>query len=292
MKQTFASISGQRGSGWKAWVVGHRSQSLPDLPENFEFISVDFGPEPLLFSAKTRAEHHHAVRLDKGRRVFAAFRGMKRSDVLMVVDDDDFISSHLADFVSSNEIQSGYHIKFGYIWDVEKNVILPSNDFHSLCGTSLLTSVDYLCGQGMGITCDNERLITELGSHISVVQRALREKLPFRSIPFPGAVYRSGSLNSDSKNVAATKQGASQAAAKRVGKLKQLERDLRRAKRKLEVFTSIESSQRKIPYQEFEADFLGGITVPELKMLCDFKKRLPLSFPNGPIAGFPRRRQA
>ncbi|WP_460275541.1 hypothetical protein [Celeribacter sp. ULVN23_4] len=287
LEQTFASIAGQVTPGWKAWVVGHRSQSLPKLPNKFEFVPIDFPAEPLLFSAKTRAEHYHAVRLDKGRRVLAAFQEMQRSEVFMVVDDDDFVSARLAHFVSTTEVPSGYHINSGYIWDVEKNFIAPSNKFHTICGTSLLISVEFMQRQVPVIGSQNEALITELGSHKTVVDRALREGLPFSPVPFPGAIYRMGSSNSDSKFVAATKTGSQTSHKEKEGKLKLFERHIRYTKKNHFARLALEKSQRNIPYQKFQTEFLGHNSIPEIEMICDTRNRLPLRFPNGPVTDFP-----
>ncbi|WP_218151368.1 hypothetical protein [Celeribacter neptunius] len=133
----------------------------------------------------------------------------------------------------------------------------------------------------------DEAFISDLGSHITVVHRAVREDLPFRPIPFAGAVYRMGSTNSDSKFGAASTSGSQVPPPKKERKLKLFERRIRHAQKDLFARLALEKSQRDIPYQKFQTEFLGQNSIPEIEMICDSQNRLPLRFPNGPVADFP-----
>lgn len=202
LNQTVRSIANQQEPNWTGWIVANPGQRLPSIPPKFNVLSVDLPVEATLLSARTREQHWAAVRLDKGRRVLQAVRQMPRDDVFMVVDDDDLVSRRLSAFIGSVAVKSGFYIGEGYAWQDGNPLLEPIKDFHRRCGTSLLIRVGFSLLHAPGFGAGDESTISELGSHHLIVDRAIREGVDLEPLPFPGAVYRISSANSDSTHVA------------------------------------------------------------------------------------------
>jgi hypothetical protein len=202
LKQTICSIANQLGPNWSGWIVANPGQRLPDIPKKFNVIYADLPIEATLSTARTREQHWSAFRLDKGRRVWEAVRRLNQEDVFMVVDDDDLVSRRLSRFIGSVNVRSGFYVNQGYSWQGGDHPFEPINNFHRLCGTSLLIRVGFSLSHASSDRTGNDSTISELGSHRLIVDRAIREGVPLEPIPFPGAVYRRASPNSDSTHTA------------------------------------------------------------------------------------------
>lgn len=202
LDQTIRSIANQKEPNWSGWIVANSGQRLPSLPANFKVLSVDLPVEPAFLKATTREQHWAAVRLDKGRRVLQAVSQLPRDDFFMVVDDDDLVSRKLSAFIGSVDVKSGFYIGEGYAWQGGDHPLEPIKDFHRRCGTSLLIRVGFSRLYAPSFGADNEETISELGSHHLIFDRALREGVGLEPLPFPGAVYRVSSANSDSTHIA------------------------------------------------------------------------------------------
>ena len=115
--QTIRSIAGQDDDRWRAIIVANEGSDLPPLPANFAVRLVDFPPNPMFEQGNNDlAAFRDACRLDKGRRVLAGIREADRSGHVMVVDDDDFVSSRLTSFVAAHPGKSGWYVQDGYLW--------------------------------------------------------------------------------------------------------------------------------------------------------------------------------
>jgi exopolysaccharide biosynthesis predicted pyruvyltransferase EpsI len=87
-------------------------------------------------------DFREAFRADKGRRVLKGMLRARDSRFFMIVDDDDFVSARIAQFVSENGGANGWIINHGYIWDHGGKLLLGHDDFNHICGTSLIVRAD------------------------------------------------------------------------------------------------------------------------------------------------------
>ena len=201
LAETAAAIARQSSPDWRAIVVANRGASLPDLPPGFSVQRVDFPPNPRYAgSAEDREQVLEAIRFDKGRRVLAGVLAAPDARHIMVVDDDDFISSRIAAFISRQPGTCCWQVNEGYFWDEGSRLMFRHWDFSSLCGTSLVVPrAAYTLPQSVE-AADPALIRAEFGSHIQI-KPLLRDKgFEWKPLPFPGAIYRVGHAESHSQS--------------------------------------------------------------------------------------------
>jgi hypothetical protein len=114
----------------------------------------------------------------------------------MVVDDDDFVSSNIVDFVTAHSDFNGWFINKGYVWGDAGKLLMKIRGFHNFCGSSLIiktSSVDYQ-------SFDEFKIKKYLGSHIFIKDYLKAKDLALEELPFYGAIYRIGHQNAHSKS--------------------------------------------------------------------------------------------
>ncbi|MDP5337012.1 MAG: hypothetical protein NWQ28_00360 [Nodularia sp. (in: cyanobacteria)] len=105
-------------------------------------MEVDFTPP---------ASDINSKRLDRGKRLLTglAYAEKFAPSHIMIVDADDCVSSHLAEFVSQNQDGNGWFIDKGYIYrENSKFIYFRSKAFSQLCGSGVIVkysnNFDYL----------------------------------------------------------------------------------------------------------------------------------------------------
>jgi hypothetical protein len=200
LAQTVASISNQTNDDWRGVVVANEGADLPDLPEGFVVERVTFPPNPM--HEKNNAaidDFYDAFRVDKGRRVLMGMLRARDSGFFMIVDDDDLVSSRLVQYVSDHRDANGWTIDRGYIWDSGGKLMLAYDNFHQICGTSLMIRSELY---GMPKRFEDaalEWIKTSLGSHKRIADTLAERGTPLDALPFRGAVYRVAHSGSHSK---------------------------------------------------------------------------------------------
>lgn len=108
----------------------------------------------------------------------------------MIADDDDFVHHEISAFVHKNASAdcSGFHIPRGYIWRTGAGVAMEVDNFHRMCGTSLIVRANLY--RGHGAPEPDHDAINEYGSHVLIFDRLRAEGRPLAPIPFPAAIYR------------------------------------------------------------------------------------------------------
>lgn len=193
LSQTLASISNQTADSWRAIVVANEGADLPVLPKNVEALRVTFPPNSLHEKGTaTRDEFLEAFRLDKGRRVLAAMLAAEGTSHFMIVDDDDFVSSRLAEFVARNPSSNGWVIKQGYIWTDQGSVLFAHSDLNGVCGSTLIVRSDLYDLPATASHWSDDRIRKMLGSHRQIAAHLSQAGTPLNRLPFRGAVYRIG----------------------------------------------------------------------------------------------------
>ena len=200
LEQTTTSIAGQSSKEWRGVVVANRGSDLPTLPPQFSVAWVDFSPNPLHDLGPDIAinqDKYEAFRYDKGHRVMAGLLHAPDSNHYMVVDDDDFVSSRLADFVARHPDENGWYIGKGYWWTEGSKWTFLAPKLHKLCGSTHVMHRDLMkipsSGEGAPL-----QHIRWLGQHGKITEDCVAAGKPLRPLPFAGAVYRVGHVNAHS----------------------------------------------------------------------------------------------
>lgn len=201
LMQTIASISAQTNHNWRAVIVANEGADLPEVPDRFEIVRVDFAPNARYeLQGNDREAVHEAVRLDKGRRILKGMLHARETDFYMIVDDDDFVNNGLVDFVSSHPRAHGWKISEGYIWGDGGNLLFVHHDFSNFCGTSLIVRADLYDLPARYEEADDEYVKSMLGSHVKIAGILAGRGTPLANLPFRGAVYRIGHVDSHSQS--------------------------------------------------------------------------------------------
>jgi hypothetical protein len=200
LTQTVASIANQTNGDWRAIIVANHGADLPDLPERFSVERVDFPPNNMHeLSSTDREVVLDAFRADKGRRVLKGMLAARDSRFFMIVDDDDFVSANLVQYVSEHAGAAGWTIDRGYIWDDGGNLLLGYNRFNHLCGTCLIVPA---AAYGLPARFEDASLDwikSMLGSHVQLPGILAERGTPLKPLPFRGAVYRVANRGSHSQ---------------------------------------------------------------------------------------------
>lgn len=200
--QTIKSVSNQTCDLWQAVVVANSGADLPALPDRFSVEWVDFPPNP---------KHDRAAgddvetfrdffRIDKGRRVRAGMLAARGSTFFMIVDDDDFVSSRLAEYAAEHPGENGWYIDRGYMWSEGSSMMLSVSKFFMLCGTSHIINANLYDLEKLQGKDADDYMKSMLGSHISVAQTLAASGNPLMALPFSGAVYRVGHAGAHSNS--------------------------------------------------------------------------------------------
>jgi hypothetical protein len=194
LAQTLASLDAQTDRDFEILIVASDGQELPDLPERARVTHVSLPPNGVIEKATSLNEIYESIRIDKGRRVHAAFAAVGARDWVMVVDDDDLVSRRLVEEHRRLDRSKGWYIKDGYLWADGSRWLTTSDAFFEKCGTSLIVPAHfyaYFSAPEIGET----DVIRELGSHKLIFDRRPIAADYFRPFPSRGAIYRRGHGN-------------------------------------------------------------------------------------------------
>lgn len=197
--QTVASITNQTHDDWRCVIVANEGADLPDLPDRVEVERVTFPPNVLHeMGAASEEEVLDAFRADKGRRVLMGMLRARDSRFFMIVDDDDFVSNRLVQYLSENRDANGWMIERGYMWDDGGKLLLECDEFNHICGTSLIVRADLYEVPERFEEASLDWIKSMLGSHVRIAGILSRRGTPLEPLPLRGAIYRVGHAGSHS----------------------------------------------------------------------------------------------
>lgn len=207
LKMTIESLLAQDSSSWRAVIVANENADLPHVSDNIDIVRVNFPPnekyDKSKYDIKIVQDH---VRFDKGRRILAGILHVKnQTDYIMVVDCDDFVNCGIASFVEKNKGKNGWYSKDGYIWNEGSRFVLKYRDFSRLCGTSLIIRTDLYDLPSSIEAAETNYIKNMLGSHVIVQDILAQHGTPLAPLPFYGAVYRVGHIQSHSRSLSVLK---------------------------------------------------------------------------------------
>ncbi len=201
LTQTIASIAAQTNPLWSAVIVANEGAALPTLPHGFEVVRVKFPPNSMYdINGDDREAIYDSLRLDKGRRVLKGMLHVRDTKFYMVVDDDDFVSHSIVDYISRNINSNGWKIDEGYVWGHGSKMLYVHHDFSNFCGTSLIIRSDLYKLPDAFEFASNDYIKSMLGSHVKIAKILANESTPLSALPFRGAVYRIGHMGAHSKS--------------------------------------------------------------------------------------------
>jgi hypothetical protein len=201
LQQTAKSIAAQTNAAWKGVIVANDGADLPVLPEKFEVVRVNFPPNPHYdLRSDNRQKVYDAVRLDKGRRILKGILDSERTPFYMVVDDDDFVSNKIAQFVSQHPKANGWKINKGYVWAEGGTWLYALDTFDRKCGTSMIVNSKLYSLPERFEEADETYIKEVFGSHIMLAPLLVKRQTPLAKLPFRGAIYRVGHSGAHSKS--------------------------------------------------------------------------------------------
>jgi hypothetical protein len=118
----------------------------------------------------------------------------------MVVDDDDFVSSRLAEFIARRGGEHGWYVKHGYFWPSGGRMLYAHGNFSRYCGTSHIVRADLYHTPARFEDASEWFVTLLLGSHVFLEEHLRTRGTPLAPLPFPGALYRIGHMGSHSRS--------------------------------------------------------------------------------------------
>lgn len=189
--RTLWSCYNQTDPNFRIIVACH---DIPELTQKYdsrvEFIRVTENEAPI---PKTQEEKM----MDKGYKTHILAMRLRElgGGYAMMVDGDDLVSCHLAEFVNKNPNQNGFYVKTGYVYFVGDNYMKIMPKFSSGSACIVNYSVEDLPSDSTGArTSNNDKnpwIIRK--RHGGIVPFCEQTGRPLKPLPFKGAVYVLGS---------------------------------------------------------------------------------------------------
>lgn len=175
------SICNQTLSSFKVIVVCHEKPNIKFQHSSVTYVEVEF-PAP-------KQTDYNEKRLDKLKK---AVKGLTLANKLqpshrMVVDADDCVSKHLAEFVHHNSQCNGWFIDKGYRYnDGSEHILTINKRFYKLCATSIIVRSNLF---EPSQTSNFESLLKYYIDHSKARENLASSGKPLERLPFAGAVY-------------------------------------------------------------------------------------------------------
>lgn len=164
------SICSQTSSNYRVIVVCHEKPQIEFSHPYISYFEVNFLPPGPELADKYRDK----ARKKKKGLIYAQHFQPTHT---FLVDADDCVSKHLAEFVSHHPQVNGWFMNKGYEYkDGSQRIYLRSKNFHHLCGTCNIVKYDLL---------DHDCLRL----HNKVEENMKKKGLSLKELPFIGAVY-------------------------------------------------------------------------------------------------------
>ena len=207
LKKTLASVENQTNSNWRVLIVSQTKPDVEYIEDKIIYVPAGFKaarkfPSNIKLSTRETVLCRRVNDLDRLRkiRVAAAALHRYRTDFVMVLEADDFVSNRLCEFVAANKEGNGWSIEQGYIWNGKSNYMHQTNRLTAYCGSSSIVKVFYeLLPKKMPIDVDPTTLNLFCSGcpFLDHVHNEMRESMaqagqPIETLPFRGAIYHKG----------------------------------------------------------------------------------------------------
>lgn len=181
-ERSIRSVCAQTASEFKAIVVCHEQPKIQFHHPNIEYLQVRF-PIP--------GDDIEKKRLDRRRKVFAGLLTAKKYHPThtMIMDADDCVSKHLAEWVKQNRDGNGWVFNKGYLYEEGSNFLFREKKaFYQWCGSSHIIRYDL---QDLPENTDDDRIDYNRyhRPHAYIVDIMQKKGTPLEPLPFFGAIY-------------------------------------------------------------------------------------------------------
>ncbi len=210
LEDTLRSVCAQLNPDFHVIVICNERPPVGFDHPSVEYLLVDFEPVPSARVAGIRIDagsgfqirfSDRHIRTDKGCRFFMAIqhaRGLRPSHV-MFVDNDDFVSNRISDFVQGHRVEHGWFLRDGYLYSSGSSRMAAMPNFNRKCGSGEILPFEPLLWREELPTdatksdilarVDNYYIKRILGGHRRAPFYFARRGRPLRALPFPGAVW-------------------------------------------------------------------------------------------------------
>ncbi|WP_350291620.1 glycosyltransferase family A protein [uncultured Croceitalea sp.] len=185
LERTLKSICNQTDSNFKVVVVCHEIPETTFCHNKLHYVLVDFEP-PNPDDFDSSKSFYKAKEMDKGKKILLGVEYASKSfktDYIMTVDSDDYVSKNISKFVNSSSGNiPGWYIKNGYVHVEGRKFLVKTFKFNYLCGSSIIVKpglVKYFIGVNSTFYFDHR--LTILDSNIAL-----------HKVPFPAGIYDIG----------------------------------------------------------------------------------------------------
>src|ERR1700677_1752652 len=199
LRRTLRSVLNQTAGAFRVILICNETpEGLPVDKEHLIIVREDFPLPSEADFAELDSKRKWGM-LDKWTKITRGLVEARRFAPchVMVVDADDCVSSRLAAFVETRPEAEGWYFDREYVHDEGTKWLIKKRDFYRFCGTSSI------------IRCTNKDLPAAFHgySNESVIVRAghtgIRDEMPalgrpLQALPFPGAVYITGTSENHS----------------------------------------------------------------------------------------------
>ncbi len=183
-ERSLRSMCQQRAGAFHVYLVCREPPAMNFTHPALSIIAEDF-PDP--------APHHDALEADKWVKLK---RGLIAARVhvpahIMLADADDLVHRNLAALPLRDPHGPGWHVSAGYLYQEPARRLYRWPEFDLFCGTSALIR----CAAEElpeAMTDDSERFPILTKGHPIIRAYMAGRGTPLRAVPFPGAIYVTG----------------------------------------------------------------------------------------------------
>ncbi|XIM85911.1 glycosyltransferase family A protein [Enterococcus faecium] len=185
--RTLWSCYNQTDPDFKIIVACHEIPKLThEYDDRVEFIQVSEKDAPIPTNQDEKM-------IDKGYKTHALAMRLRElgGGFAMMVDADDLVSSHLAEYVNSHPQENGFYVKTGYVYFVGDDYmkVLPKFSSGSACIVKYaVEDLPEAYPEVMAANCDDNPWIIRK-RHGGVVPACEEQGRPLKPLPFKAAVY-------------------------------------------------------------------------------------------------------
>lgn len=184
LDRSIKAICNQTSPEYRAIVVCHEKPHIEFEHPHVTYLEVDFLPpgEPTYEKKNT----------DKGRKILRGLTYAKQYNPshAMIVDSDDCVSKHLAEWVAQHPHSNGWFIDRGYKYqDSNQLIYLKRKDFYTMCGTCNIIRFDLW---GLPESAEYNRgygYYKKYIDHAKMKNILAEQGKSIEPLPFAGAVY-------------------------------------------------------------------------------------------------------
>lgn len=206
LQDLLTSMTNQSSDQWRAILIANTEQALPPLPDGVSVATVDLPPNTALAEAPDRNRFYRLIRRDKGLRLRRGLVEVAPDDLVMITDDDDLLHTDLVKTVmdhAASGVARAWYVKDGYTWRTGDPHFRKLDNFHKICGTSLICPPQFYDAYHDKDATGDMPSTSELGSHKLVFDKIGTGPEGFQPLSLRAAVYRQGHINASQTDLPA-----------------------------------------------------------------------------------------